>query len=197
MTADAARRSPLKADARWLGRASTETLTLAEAPFLTQLDIRADPSVPGLLEKIGQAVGVALPTTPNTVVGSASLAALWLGPDQWLVVASDPAARGLSQRLGRAVVADGATLVDVSAGRTTIELTGPRARRLLEAGCSLDLHPESFGIGACAQTLLGRVNVILWQLTDEPRYRLLVRPSFAHHLAVWLVDALEGLTGWT
>ena len=81
-------------------------------------------------------------------------------------------------------------MVDVSANRTLLELEGPMAREVLMKGCSLDLHPRRFGPGRCAQTALARVQVILWQMTDEPCYRILVRCSFAPYLAAWLVDAM-------
>jgi len=64
------------------------------------------------------------------------------------------------------------------------------ARAALESGCPIDLHPRVFRAGQCAQTLLARASVILWQLTEEPRYRLLVRPSFAAYVAAWLTDAV-------
>jgi len=42
--------------------------------------------------------------------------------------------------------------------------------------------------------LVARTGVILHQLTDEPRYRLLVRPSFSAYLAEWLRDAMTAAT---
>jgi sarcosine oxidase subunit gamma len=190
--ADARRRSPLQLDAELLESASGDTLSIREVAFLTQLDIRGDPQIPGVIEELGYAAGVAMPTIPNSVAGSMSLAALWLGPDEWLVVADKSGAGGLAA-LQAAGPPDGATIVDVSAARTTMEVAGADARRLLETASSIDLHPRSFVTGMCAQTLIGRVNVILWHVTDEPRFRLFVRPSYARHLAMWLVDAKEGL----
>jgi sarcosine oxidase subunit gamma len=83
--------------------------------------------------------------------------------------------------------------VDVSANRTTIELWGAAAREVLASGCAIDLHPRAFGSGRCAQTLIARAGVILHQFTDEPRYRLYVRPSFARYLAEWLTDTRHGM----
>ena len=84
---------------------------------------------------------------------------------------------------------DWGSVVDVSANRTVIELSGPRARELLAHGCSLDLHPRSFGPGDCAQTLLAQTAVILWQTDDAPTFKIFVRASFAAHLTRWLADA--------
>ena len=71
------------------------------------------------------------------------------------------------------------------------QLSGPRVRELLAAGCALDLHPRAFGPNRCAQTLLARAHVILER--DGDAFRLFVRPSFARYLAGWLLDVLEGL----
>ncbi|TDV57381.1 sarcosine oxidase subunit gamma [Actinophytocola oryzae] len=111
----------------------------------------------------------------NTAIRWEEHDVLWLGPSEWLVLDGPP----LELPNG----------VDVSANRTTIELSGPHARDILEKGCTLDLHPRSFSAGNCAQTTLARTQVILWQTTDEPTYHLLVRNSFAHYLAAWLTDA--------
>jgi sarcosine oxidase subunit gamma len=79
----------------------------------------------------------------------------------------------------------------VSANRTTIELSGPHARDILEKGMPIDLHPRSFGPGHCAQTLLARAQVIVRQVDAKPTYHVLVRGSFAPYLADWLVDAAK------
>ena len=59
-------------------------------------------------------------------------------------------------------------MTDVSAQRTTLELSAPGARDVLAQGCSLDLHPRAFGPGDCAQTLLARAAVILHQTELDP-----------------------------
>jgi sarcosine oxidase subunit gamma len=152
---------------------------LLELPFLAQLGVRTD------------APGTSLPTEPNTVAGDSTRAALWLGPDEWLVVGppgSEPELEAELRPLGGSVV-------DVSANRTTLEIRGPRARELLEFGCPIDLHPRVFGPGRCAQTLLARANVLIWFVSDDPEpvYRMFIRPSFAAYLAAWLADAADGL----
>ncbi|HEY6575491.1 MAG TPA: sarcosine oxidase subunit gamma, partial [Mycobacterium sp.] len=49
-----------------------------------------------------------------------------------------------------------------------------------------------FGSGAAVQTILGQAAVVLIPLSDNGTdYRILVRSSFARHLAEWLIDAAE------
>lgn len=176
-----ARRSPLAGVALIDG--------LRELPFLAQLDVRMSPEAASTLTL---ALDIDLPLEPNTVTGDERRAALWLGPDEWLVVGQPGSEHQLEAVLRET---SEAAVVDVSANRTTLELRGPRVRELLEFGCPIDLRPSVFGPGRCAQTLLARANVIVWYLTDdpEPTYRLFVRPSFAAYVAAWLADATEGL----
>jgi sarcosine oxidase, subunit gamma len=171
VTAD--RRSPLAHRADVLAAAGGEDVTLTELPFLAQVNVRTSADgMPG----------------PNTVAVAGERRTLWLGPDEWLVV-SEPGSEAAIEAELRA--AGAASVVDVSANRTTLVLAGPRARDVLMKGCALDLHPRAFGPGRCAQTQIARTQVILEQTGDEPAYRLYVRPSFAAHLAAWLVDAME------
>jgi len=143
-------------------------LAIAELPFTCQLNVR------GAADIASDALGVALPVTPNTVTPVGAVTALWLGPDEWLVLGLAPP-----------TAPPGVSFVDVSAQRTTIVLSGPSRLDVLAHGCALDL--ERVGQQWCAQTELARTNVILWGV--EESVHILVRASFARHLATWLVDA--------
>ncbi|HYH93163.1 MAG TPA: sarcosine oxidase subunit gamma family protein [Candidatus Saccharimonadales bacterium] len=168
-----------------------------ELPFLAQVDLRADPTDAALLDRLAAVLGTRLPVEPNTTAISDDGArhVLWLGPDEWLVLAEPDAGPGLEADLRAAIVNGRGAAIDVSANRTTLSVAGPRARDLLAFGCALDLDPRSFGPGRCAQTLLARANIILVPVgpADEPAFRVLVRPSFARYLADWLRDAADGL----
>ncbi|MEY9945218.1 sarcosine oxidase subunit gamma [Kitasatospora sp. GAS1066B] len=193
MTADTHRRSPLGHLAEVLAAHSTggeRGVRLREVPFLAQLDLQLHPHGPAA-ERIATALGSPLPTEPNTVTEAGSLQVLWLGPQEWLVLGPDGSGSATAELLRAALADEPGSVVDVSANRTTLELSSPAARPVLEKGCSLDLHPRAFGPGRCAQTLLGKVQVILHQVDAEPTYRLLVRGSFAQYLTDWLLDAME------
>lgn len=192
------RRSPLahRRDEFAALAARRPAAVLHEEPFLTQLSLRVRPDGPAVA-RIEHELRLHLPTRPNTVGESidGTLAALWLGPDEWLVVGPDGAAGELTEALNRALQGSGGSVVDVSANRTTLRLSGARARDVLETGCSIDLHPRRFAPGDCAQTMLARAQIVLWQHDERPSYRILVRGSFADYLAGWLVDAVESEGG--
>ncbi|HVB15067.1 MAG TPA: sarcosine oxidase subunit gamma family protein [Stellaceae bacterium] len=175
------RRSPLDGHLPWA--LENGAVALAERRFVEQIGVRSKPPVAAYL------AGVPLPMQPNRVASMRELRTLWLGPDEWLVTAPEGAAPDLIGRLGRALAGRHAVVIDLSASRAAIEITGPRARSLLEKGCGLDLHPRAFGPGNCAQTLFARLPVIIDQLSAAPAYRLFVRRSAARWLTAWLIDA--------
>ncbi|MGW3470460.1 sarcosine oxidase subunit gamma [Saccharopolyspora sp. NPDC000995] len=191
------RRSPLADRAAELAAHSADGprgVRLAEEPFLTQVNLRVHPGSPAVA-RIEHALDLALPhQEPNLVSGDENGAVLWLGPDEWLLVAPDGHADRLVGSVRSALSDSLGSTVDVSANRTTLRLCGPASREVLEKICSLDLHPRAFTPGRCAQTLLGRTQAILWQLGPEPIYRILVRGSFADYLADLLLDAMREFT---
>jgi sarcosine oxidase subunit gamma len=183
------RHSPLAALADRFAAASDvpARIRLREVPFLTLLTLRVTPGTPAAAAA-ARALGAPLPLAPNTTSAGESVEVLWMGPDEWLVVAP-PGAEHHLEVVERALAGEHGTVVDVAAQRTGIELAGARSRDVLLKGCALDLHPRAFGVGRCAQTLLARAQVVLHARTDEPAYRLFVRASFAEYVAEWLLDA--------
>ncbi|MER5177604.1 sarcosine oxidase subunit gamma family protein [Streptomyces sp. NPDC002896] len=186
------RRSPLSGAAGRLAaatRASGGAVRLAEVPFVTQINVRLDPKG-AAADAVGLALGLDLPIEPNTVVRAGDLAALWLGPDEWLVVGPPGGQSDLEGRIRAATGDEPAAVTDVSAQRTTLLVSGPRARDLLAHGCPLDLHPRAFRAGRCAQTTLARTQVVL-VAREQPEHGfwVLVRSSFAGYLTDWLLDA--------
>lgn len=160
-----------------------------ERPFLGHLDLRGDPSDHEFLEGVERALGLALPVEPNTVSQGDGKQALWLGPDEWLIVTPSDEQGSVADRLVGALGGAHSSVTDISGGQTLINLSGERAREVLAKGCSLDLHPRAFGEGMCAQTLVAGANVILRWAGPEPSFNLIVRRSFADYLARWLHDA--------
>jgi sarcosine oxidase subunit gamma len=172
-----------------LTRSSRGALRLAELPFLAQVNVRLDAKSPAA-DAVGPALGLQLPLEPDTAVHAGEVTAVWLGPDEWLVVGRPGTARDREDRIRSAAGDEPVAVTDVSAQRTTLLVGGPRARDLLAHGCSLDLHPRAFGPGRCAQTMLARTQVVL-VARDEARagFWVLVRSSFAGYLVDWLLDA--------
>ena len=135
-----------------------------------------------------KALGQALPVEPNTIsVGQNRI--VWLGPDEWLIVAPTATTAKLLSGLSGAVAKQHAAVNDVSGGNIAVSLRGADTRKLFAKGCTLDFHPEVFGVGRCAQTGLGKASVLIGLLDDAPSFELIVRRSFSEYLVKWLQHA--------
>jgi sarcosine oxidase subunit gamma len=159
-------------------KAGAPGVAASEVAFLAQVNLRLAPELRGR-------VPFALPIEPNTWVASGAVEALWLGPDEWLMVAEPGSAPGIVEALEQALDGLHRSVVDVSASRAVVELTGDGRLDLLSHGCALDLHPRSWRAGLCAQTLLAQVPVLLQE--RDHATRIFVRPSLAAHLVDWLL----------
>lgn len=176
------RQSPLAGALPWT--APDGSVSFEELPFARQFGVRRRGRASAYL------AGLPLPLEPNRVAAMGAVRVLWLGPDEWLVTATEGGEAGLGERLARI---EGVVVTDLSSSRAVVTVSGPAARRLLEAGCGLDLHPRAFASGDCAQTLLARVPVIIDQVAPAPAYRVFIRRSLARWLAGWMIDAAAGL----
>ncbi|MFI0786249.1 sarcosine oxidase subunit gamma [Streptomyces lydicus] len=168
-------------------------VTLTERPFLTMVNLRVDPASEAAA-RLGKTLGAPLPRQCGHTTTSGPHTVVWLGPDEWLVL-SRAESTEVTAELREALGGDPGSVVDVSANRTTLELSGPSARQVLEKGCPLDLHARSFTPGRAVSTTVGPVAVLLWQVDDTPTYRLFPRSSFADYLARWLIDAMSEYRG--
>ena len=176
MTADDLARDPLAAHAGDMASMASRTggrVRLEHEPFLAQVSLRLDASLAARLP-------VPLPLEPNTAWDDGARAALWLGPDEWLVLGRPGTAGALAADLGAALEGLHRSIVDVSANRVVLVLGGPDRLEALSGGCTLDLHPRSWRSGMCAQTLFAKAQVLLQERADTTR--VLVRPSFAGYV---------------
>ena len=165
-------------------------VALRELPFAVQLGLRAqsDTASAHALEDV---FGVPLPRRVGQVTGDeAGLHMLWLGPDEFLAV--DVSRR---QQPGETLIAEAGLdglpgqAVDLSANRTILQLSGSKAREVLEKSCRADLHPRAFGVGTAIVTALGPVPVIIHH-SSVLEYRIFPRASFADFTVRWLLDGM-------
>ncbi len=158
-----------------------------------RISLRGDPADRAFMTAAGQALDMVLPTDPNTGAVADRVAALWLGPDEWLLTTGEEAAPAVTEALRKALAGLAAAVVDVGDAATVIRLSGSSAAEVLAKGCALDLHPTVFGPGRVAQTLVAQADVILHRVesdsADEPAFDIHVRRSFAEYLWQWLADA--------
>lgn len=188
----ARRRSPLQDHGEVLKSGTVSGprgVALREIPHLAQITLRGDAADAGFSAAVRSVLDFDLPVAANTMARAGEVAALWLGPDEWLIVGAPDSETDLTARLNGALTGMHVSVVDVTANRTVLELSGPSARAVLEKATSLDLRPRGFKPGQCAQTNLARTVGIL-ELAEGGAWRIYVRNSFALYLADWLLDAM-------
>ncbi len=163
---------------------------IGEIRYDGAVNLRARRDDPESRDALSLSLGMALPATCQTVHRNEQVL-LGLGPDEWLLLCpkSVQTAEDLSASLGEVFVA----VTDLSDNYVTLFLRGPRALDLLAKGVPIDLDPEVFPPGCCAQTLMSKAEVILYRGVEAAgdTYTLLCRPSFAQYIFAWLEDAAQ------
>jgi sarcosine oxidase subunit gamma len=119
--------------------------------------------------------------------------ALWLGPDEQLLVGLDSAHAQLAPRLAAALDGVAHSIVDVSHRQAAIELSGPGATRLLAMGCPLDFDLRSAPVGFCTRTVYAKAEVVLWR-QDTQRFQLQAWRSFLPYVTGLLALGSQELT---
>ena len=154
------------------------SIRVERLPPLARLLLRGDPAV------LGPAFQLDLPTTACTAQAGEH-SALWLGPDEWLVLA--PAGTRWPEWRS-----DHGAAIDVGHRQTGFAVAGAAAEAALAVGCPLDLHPTRFPEGSCTRTVFGKAEIVLWR-RERDLFHLETGRSFAayvgHLLDIGAIDA--------
>jgi len=172
---------------RQMAEASSDHARLVACSIAAVISVRA---VGTASARVSRTLGVYSLPSPNAVVATSFGDCLWVRPDEWLLVGASTARQDMLDALDAAVGRDEGAVIDVSASRIILELSGPASRDVLASCCPLDLHPRAFLQGRCAQSIVGRVPVLLHLADDAPCWRIYVRPSLAAYVVSWLTDAM-------
>lgn len=163
------------------GRAVTRrAVTITPAGPAHRISLRAPSASVAALSK---ALGVKLPTSPKMSAFANGRVAMWLGPDEWLVIdeAADlPAALGKANALHSAV--------DISHRNVGILVEGAAAADTISGGCPQNLSLAAFPVGACSRTILGKAEIVLWR-SGATAFRVECWRSFSTYVFDFLEEA--------
>jgi heterotetrameric sarcosine oxidase gamma subunit len=134
-------------------------------------------------ESISLVLGVAPPTGPTRVEGD-RLALIGTGPGTWLALTETPEPGWPSRLAGNLVGL--ASVSDQSGSYNLLRITGNDARRVLQRGAFIDLHPSVFRTSSVATTVIAHIGVIFWQLDDVPTFEVATFRSYAFSFRKWL-----------
>lgn len=177
--ADANRIHPL-ADQLFAGN----SVTIKPVAARTRISLRAGDSE---IKAINKILGLNLPTQPKTSTMSGDRIAMWLGPDEWLILDKPKSTlKELPQNLSAILC----SAVDISHRNTAISVTGENAANVINAGCPQNLALDVFATNACSRTILGKSEIILWRTADNA-FHVECWRSFSHYVWKYLVDAAK------
>jgi sarcosine oxidase, subunit gamma len=165
---------------------------LSEAPPAARFILRGG-------EGARVACGIAFGAEPPVRLGPAGegpgRAALWLGPDEWLMIADGADPAPLGETLESVLDGTAHSLVDVSHRQIGLIASGLAAARILTAGCPLDLDLAAFPLGMATRTLFDKAEIVLWRRAATT-FHVEVWRSFAPHVAAFLAEAARGAPQW-
>lgn len=159
------------------------TVRITAAAPATRIALRAPQES---LAALSSALGVTIPNAPKNSDSKAGRSALWLGPDEWLVI--DENGTDLMALLKGSGVLHSAT--DVSHRNVGIVVSGPGAELTLSAGCPQDVSLQAFPVGACTRTIFGKAEIVIFR-TEEDTFRVECWRSFATFVFGLLSEGAE------
>ncbi|WEX10203.1 sarcosine oxidase subunit gamma [Chelativorans sp. AA-79] len=149
-------------------------ISLAHAAPASRLSLRAPQAS---LQALSGALAIELSQRPRSAAANGARAALWLGPDEWLVI--DDGAADLTTICAKADVLHSA--VDISHRNTAILVSGPRSEEVLNSGCPQDLSLDRFPVGAASRTVFAKAEIVLWR-TRQDAFRIECWRSFSDYV---------------
>ncbi len=164
-----------------------DPLTIAECRDRALVTIGGPVANAGFVSAVRAAIGAELPREPGGVVPAGHGWTIALGPAEWLYVAPARDGWAVERDLARALGTVGGQAIDVSHGRAVLRLSGAPVRAVLAKGCPIDVSPRGLPPGRAAQTLFGKVGVLVHARAAD--IELYVSRSYADALADGLLAA--------
>ena len=181
-------RSPLEG----LALPAGDKFAIVEAPVAARFVFRGGEAARAACSA---AFGAELPARLGLGGERGRCAALWLGPDEWLLIAEGADSVSLGAEIEAALGAAPHSLVDVSHRQIGLLVSGAIAARALSAGCPLDLHLGAFPVGMATRTIFDKAEIVLWR-RGATAFHVEVWRSFASYLVAALAEAARGAPGW-
>ena len=150
------------------------------------------------LSAIGKSLNLLLPTEANTSSRSEKLTALWLSPDEWMVVSNEKTKKDtnnydLEESLYNSISKTNlCAVVDVTDQFVMLELEGSKVYELFSSGSPFNFNEFKEKKGSSTQTLLNGIDVIILNKGIN-LVNLFVRRSFSEHLYSWINDSASRL----
>lgn len=151
------------------------------------LVLRGDDTV---MQAAGTVIGAMPSVTACRAVSGPVWSALWLGPDEQMLLGPVAEQAGFESALGAALGSLPHSLVDVSHRQVAFELAGPAAATLLNAACPLDLDLAAFPVTMVTRTVFAKAEIILWRKAPDV-FHVDIWRSYADYFTAMINMAAE------
>ncbi len=173
------------------GRRAPGYIGIEDTGLRGQVALKGDLGNPAVAGAVKEFAGVEVPGVWQVAREDGvadGRAAVWMAPDELLLLVPYAEAGDTMARLGEALDGEHHLALDMSDARTVLRLTGPAVGEVLAKGAPPDLSDRAFPPGSARRTHLGGVAVAFWRL-DAETWEVVAFRSYAHHLVAWLEDA--------
>ena len=163
-------------------------VALREITTRGMIDLRGFASDRKFMAAVKAVLGVDLPKAPRTSHSFGNIKALWLSPDQWLILSARDRAAELTAELTKALTGLHSLAVDVSDMRCIIRLEGEGAREVMMKSTSLDFTDEDFTAGYVRRVRFAEI-AALFNIVEEHVIDIYVFRSYANYAWDFLLKA--------
>ena len=178
------------------GDVTYSDLVIKEIKPIMKLIIRG--KTKDFITAIGKNLNMLLPIEANTSTSGESLTALWLSPDEWMLVSNEIVSEDSNNYevednlINNVSKVNLGAVTDVSDQFVMINIKGSKVFDLFATGSPFNFNEFKNKKGSVVQTILSHIDVII-HLTEINNVNLFVRRSFSEHLHSWLNDSASRL----
>lgn len=163
-------------------------VSISENPSIALASLATRRGRADRVAEVAEELGLDLPG-PGRASGSAPYAALWLGPDQWLIIAAGDADQDIAGALEAAFGA-AASVTEQTGGWVCLDVTGPALPALFERLCAVDSAAMEPGQGT--RTVIEHLGCYIFCI-DAAQFRLFGPRSSAGSLHHALTTAAQAI----
>jgi sarcosine oxidase, subunit gamma len=143
------------------------SITMREIADRGMIDLRGLSTDRKFMKAAKDVLGLDLPKTPRTTNTWGDMKALWLSPDQWLILCPGDKVQKILAELNAALKGIHSLAVDVSDMRAIIRLEGEHARTTVMKGTSIDLTHGDYPPGTIRRMKFAEVGALLHIIEDD------------------------------
>jgi sarcosine oxidase, subunit gamma len=164
------------------------SINMREIAGRGMIDLRGLSTDRKFMTTVKSVLSLDLPKTPRTSTTWGDMKALWLSPDQWLILCPGEKAQSFTEHLSTALKGIHSLAVNVSDMRAIIRVEGQHARTTVMKGTSIDLTHGDYPPGTIRRMKFAEVGALL-HIVEEDVIDVFVFRSYADYAWEFLLKA--------